>query len=84
MDADCFKQVVNLGVTALCFEALPDSTQVSFGKLPIYMQSIADGSAIRIHPIGTNRVDKTCGAGLQGDPTIIATRLSWHCYSWVT
>ena len=35
-----FEQVVNLGVTAFCFEALPDSTGFSFGKLPIYIRSI--------------------------------------------
>ena len=68
-DANSFKQGVKLGVTAWYFEALPDSTQVSLGKLPIYMQSIADWSANRIQSIGTNRVDETCGAGLHDDPT---------------
>jgi hypothetical protein len=40
-----FEQVVNLGVTAFCFEALPDSTGFSFGKLPIYIRSIHPSDA---------------------------------------
>ena len=40
-----FEQVVNLGVTAFCFEALPNSTGFPSGKLPIYLRSIHPSDA---------------------------------------